>query len=57
MRMIAARFTFADAISAKRDQIEIETKQELERIFFPRGIRVENVLLSEIRETHDEEKQ
>ncbi len=55
MRMIGARFTFADAISSKRDQIEIETKQELERIFFPRGIRVENVLLSEIRETHDGE--
>ncbi len=55
MRMIAARFNFADALSSKRDQIEIETKQELERIFFPRGIRVENVLLSEIRETSKEE--
>lgn len=56
LRMIAARFTFGDALSAKRDQIEIETKQELERIFFPRGIRVENVLLSEIQESHAEEK-
>jgi hypothetical protein len=28
--------------------VEIQLKDELERIFFPRGIRVENVLLSEI---------
>lgn len=50
MRMIVARYPHADICSSRRDQVEIETKQELERIFFPRGIRVENVLLSEIRE-------
>ena len=52
MRMIASRYTMSDIASSSRDQIEIETKNELERIFFPRGIRVENVLLSEVRETH-----
>ncbi|HTK60694.1 MAG TPA: prohibitin family protein [Candidatus Baltobacteraceae bacterium] len=50
MRMISARYPHADICSSRRDQVEIETKQELERIFFPRGIRVENVLLSDIRE-------
>lgn len=54
MRMIAARYPYADICSSHRDQVEIETKQELERIFFPRGIRVENVLLSDICERHDE---
>lgn len=48
MRMIASRYTQADISSVRRDVIEIETKNELERIFFPRGIFVENVLLSEI---------
>ncbi len=56
MRLIASRFNFSDASTAKRDAIEMEAKQELERIFFPRGIRVENVLLSEIKETDKEEK-
>ena len=56
MRMIAARYPFSDVISIRRDQVEIETKQELERIFFPRGIRVENVLLSEIREPNADEE-
>jgi prohibitin 2 len=49
MRMIASRYPLADITSHRRDQVEIETKNELERIFYPRGIRVENVLLSEIR--------
>jgi regulator of protease activity HflC (stomatin/prohibitin superfamily) len=49
MRMIASRYPHADITSFRRDQVEIETKNELERIFFPRGIKVENVLLSEIR--------
>lgn len=52
LRMIAARYPHADICSTRRDQVEIETKQELERIFYPRGIRVENVLLSDIRECH-----
>ncbi len=47
MRMIGSRFTAGDVI-AQRDMVEIQLKDELERIFFPRGIRVENVLLSEI---------
>ena len=50
MRMIASRYPHADICSSRRDQIEIETKNELERIFYPRGIHVENVLLSEIRQ-------
>lgn len=54
MRMIASRYSLGDIVSTCRDQVEIETKNELERIFFPRGIRVENVLLSEIRESHGE---
>jgi regulator of protease activity HflC (stomatin/prohibitin superfamily) len=48
LRMIASRYSQADISSARRDTVEIETKNELERIFFPRGIFVENVLLSEI---------
>ncbi len=39
----------ADAELARaRDKVETEIKNELDRIFFPRGIHVENVLLSEI---------
>ena len=53
LRMIASRYPLADITSARRDTVEIETKNELERIFYPRGIRVENVLLSDIRESHD----
>ena len=48
MRMIASRYQYNDIVSNKRDTVEIETKKELERIFFPRGIFVENVLLSEV---------
>lgn len=48
LRMIASRYNYQDVISQRRDVVEIETKQELERIFAPRGIRVENVLLSDI---------
>ena len=48
LRMIASRYSQADIGSTRRDAVEIETKNELERIFFPRGIFVENVLLSEI---------
>ena len=32
----------------KRDAVEAELKSELERIFYARGIFVENVLLSEV---------
>lgn len=48
LRMIASRYPFDDIVSRNRDQVEIDIKNELERIFFPRGIIVENILLSEI---------
>lgn len=48
VRMIASRYEYHHITSLKRDQVEIESKNELERIFRPRGILVENVLLSEI---------
>lgn len=48
LRMIASRFTYADMVGNQRDAVEEAAKQELERIFYPRGIRVENVLLSEV---------
>lgn len=48
IRMVATKMTMAELLGQKRDQAEIELKNELERIFFPRGIYVENVLLSEI---------
>ena len=48
MRMIASRYEVQDIISNRRDAVEVELKNELERIFYPRGIFVENVLLSDI---------
>lgn len=48
IRMVASRFGQADIMGAKRDDVEMELKNELERIFYSRGIFVENVLLSEI---------
>jgi regulator of protease activity HflC (stomatin/prohibitin superfamily) len=48
MRMITSRYEFNDVVSVRRDAVEVEAKNELERIFYPRGIFVENVLLSEI---------
>jgi regulator of protease activity HflC (stomatin/prohibitin superfamily) len=48
LRMIASRFNHLDICSTRRDAVEMEIKSELERIFYPRGIFVENVLLSEI---------
>lgn len=50
MRMIAARYSCTDIVSMKRDAVEVDAKNELARIFFPRGIIVENVLLSEVRD-------
>ncbi len=49
MRMIASRYNNQDISSTHRDKVEVETKNELERIFYPRGIFVENVLLSDIK--------
>jgi len=54
LRMIASRYSHSDILSTKRDEVELDVKKELERIFSPRGIRVENVLLSEI--SHAEKK-
>lgn len=48
MRMIASRYDHTDVASTRRDAVEVDAKNELERIFYPRGIFVENVLLSEI---------
>ncbi|MBI4261942.1 prohibitin family protein [Candidatus Uhrbacteria bacterium] len=48
VRLIASRHDANAIISLERDKIEVEMKQELERIFAARGILVENVLLSEI---------
>lgn len=50
VRLIASRFTMDEIQAAKRDVIEVEIKNELERIFFPRGIFVENVLLGKVEE-------
>jgi len=48
IRMVFSRFDLAEITGAKRDAMEIELKNELERIFYARGIYVENVLMSEI---------
>ena len=48
IRMVASRFDFQDIVGPKRDAVETELKNELERILYARGIYVENVLLSEI---------
>lgn len=48
IRMVGGRFSQSDMVGPRRDEVEQELKNELERIFYPRGIFVENVLLSEI---------
>jgi len=48
MRMIAAKYDFKEITTTKRAEVEIDARQELERILYPRGIFVENVLLKEI---------
>lgn len=48
IRMVFSHFDHQEIVAAKRDEVEQELKSELERIFFARGIYVENVLLSEI---------
>lgn len=48
VRMVASRFDAADIAGSKRDDVEKELKNELESIFYPRGIFVENVLLSDV---------
>lgn len=56
LRMIASRYTHKDILSTMRDEVEVDIKKELERIFSPRGIRVENVLLSEVAIARNEYK-
>ena len=48
IRMVFSRFDHGEIVGGKRDTVEMEMKNELERIFYARGIYVENVLLSEI---------
>lgn len=52
IRMVFSRFDYTNIIGSHRDSVEMELKNELERIFYPRGIYVENVLLSEISQIH-----
>lgn len=47
MRMIAARYSAQEIGTTNRAEVEVDTRKELERILYPRGIFVENVLLSE----------
>ncbi len=53
IRMVMSKFDRQDIVGAKRDAVETELKNELERIFYSRGIYVENVLLSEIADVED----
>jgi hypothetical protein len=48
IRMVFSRFDQQEITGLKRDEVERELKAELERIFYARGIFVENVLLSEV---------
>lgn len=56
IRMVMSRFSKTDVIGQKRDAVEGELKNELERIFYSRGIYVENVLLSEIADVKEYER-
>jgi len=48
LRMIAAKYALQEICTTKRDDVEVNARQELERILYPRGIFVENVLLKEV---------
>lgn len=48
IRMVTSHYDMNDLVGQKRDDVENQLKSELERIFYPRGIFVENVLLGEI---------
>lgn len=48
IRMVFSHYQYQDIIGLKRAEVESELKGELERIFYSRGIYVENVLLGEI---------
>jgi len=49
VRMVFSKFALQEITSTKRDAVEMELKNELERIFYARGIYVENVLLHEVQ--------
>jgi len=48
LRMIGAKYTLQEMCTTRRADVEIDSRQELERILYPRGIFVENVLLKEV---------
>jgi regulator of protease activity HflC (stomatin/prohibitin superfamily) len=48
IRMVTSHYEHNSLIGEKRANVEDDLKNELERIFYPRGIFVENVLLGEI---------
>ena len=48
VRMVASHFEAGEIMGMRRDDVEKELKNELESIFYPRGIFVENVLLSDV---------
>ena len=48
LTLIASKYDYQELIAGKRDEVEIDARKELERVLYPRGIFVENVLLSEI---------
>ena len=48
IRMVTSRFEHDNLVGEKRNEVENDLKEELEHIFYSRGIFVENVLLGEI---------
>lgn len=49
MRLVTSHFSAEEIISTKRDEVEEQIGKELTDVLHPRGIYVENVLLSEIK--------
>lgn len=52
IKIVLSRYDYGAIIGPNRDNVELDLKNELERIFYPRGIYIENVLLSEISQIH-----
>lgn len=57
VRMIAAKYDLDQIATTQRAEVEIDVRKELERILYPRGIFVENVLLSEVNPAQNPPKQ
>lgn len=53
IRMVASRYDLNEIVGSQRNDMEDGLKSEIERIFYSRGIFVENVLLSEIASISD----